>query len=76
MAISRKAISDWMWEGGPERRLLVSVGVSVVVLAVPLLDGWQSSKSLLPLFLGWDLGAWFMDKVYVDRLMRRNVVAG
>ena len=76
MAVSRKAISDWFWDGGPERRLLVSLAVTVVVLAPTFFAGSAPSKSLLLLFLGWDFGAWFLDKMYVERLTRHRGTLG
>jgi hypothetical protein len=72
----RTAFSDWIWAGGPSRRLLISLLVTLVVIAVPYVAGRTPSVSLLALFVGWDLGAWFMDMAYVDRLARRKVIAG
>lgn len=76
MNVTRTAVSEWFWAGGPFRRFLVSLAVTAVVVAVPYLAGSPTRGSLIMLFIGWDLGSWFMDKVYVDRLMRRKVVAG
>jgi hypothetical protein len=75
MHFPRTAVSDWYWEGGPGRRFLVSLLVTLAVVLVPYLAGSSTSLPLIALFLGWDLGAWFMDKVYVDRLSRARVVA-
>lgn len=76
MESRRTAFSDWIWAGGPSRRLLVSLVVTLLVIGVPYLAGGTAPPTLIALFLGWDLGAWFMDKVYIDRLARRKVAAG
>ncbi len=76
MTFSRTAVSSWYWEGGPFRRLLVSLAVTALILVVPYLAGSPTRGSLIMMFIGFDLGSWFMDKVYVDRLIRRKIVAG
>ncbi|MBA3646370.1 MAG: hypothetical protein H0W63_09350 [Gemmatimonadaceae bacterium] len=76
MNVSRAAVSIWYWEGGPLRRFLVSLAVTALILVVPYLAGSPTSGALIMMFVGFDLGSWFMDKVHVDRLMRRKIVAG
>lgn len=75
MTLSRTALSEWAWAGGPSRRLLLSVLATLLVILVPAAVGSPTPLTLVALFLGWDLGAWFMDKVYVDRLSRKQPVA-
>lgn len=75
MNFPRTGLSDWLWAGGPGRRFLVSLLVTGAIVLVSWLVGSSTTPSLIALFLGWDLGSWFMDKVYVDRLTRGSVVA-
>ena len=72
MTLSRAAITDWYWAGGPGRRLLVSLLITLVVVMLPSVLGGTVSTPLFALFIGWDLGAWFMDRVYLDRLFRQQ----
>jgi hypothetical protein len=76
MNFSRTVFSDWLWAGGPLRRFLVSLAVTAAVVLVSFLAASPAAGSLIMLFIGMDLGMWFMDKVYVDRLTRRKIVAG
>ena len=76
MKFPRTALSDWSWAGGPFRRFLASLAVSAIVVTIPYLFGSPTSGSLIMMFVGFDLGAWFMDKAYLDRMTRRDVVAG
>ena len=76
MNLPRSSLSEWYWAGGPFRRFLVSLAVTALVVLVPYLAGSPTRGSLIMLFIGWDLGTFFMDKLYVDRLSRRKVVAG
>lgn len=72
MSLSRAALSDWYWAGGSGRRLLVSVLVTLLVVLVPSFSKDAAiSIPLVALFVGWDLGAWSMDKAYVHRMSRR-----
>jgi hypothetical protein len=75
MPLSRAVVSEWYWAGGPNRRFLVSLLATFVIVIVPYLAGNTASRSLIGLFLGWDLGSWFMDRVYVDRISRRAIEA-
>ena len=61
------AFRDWFWAGTPERRLIVHLVISLVVIAIPLGAFGGQTKMLLVLFVGWDLGAWYMDKLYIAR---------
>jgi high-affinity nickel permease len=76
MRFPRTAVSEWAWEGGPFRRFLLSLAATAVVVLVAYFLGSPTRLSLIMLFVGFDLGAWFMDSVYVDRLTRRTTVVG
>lgn len=76
MKFPQNVVSEWVWEGGPERRLLLSLLVTAAVVLIPWLAGSSFSIPLISLFLGWDLGAWSMDRIYVDRLSRRSPQVG
>ncbi len=76
MKLPRSVFSEWAWAGGPERRLLLSLLVTLVIVAVPWLAGSSASVPLIALFLGWDLGSWFMDHVYQSRLSQRSPQVG
>lgn len=75
MAMHRTAVSEWFWAGGPNRRLLVSLLATLVVIVIPAAAGSESAKSLVVFFIGWDVGSWFMDRIYVSRLSQRELAA-
>jgi hypothetical protein len=75
MNFPRTAVSEWFWAAGPFRRFLLSLGVTAIVVVIPYLAGRPPSGSLIMMFIGWDLGAWFMDRLYSDRLTHGKIVA-
>lgn len=73
MVYNRAGMSEWYWGGGPNRRLLVGLLATLVGLGIPYLAGSPSSIGLITWFVGWQFGAWFMDKVYIERQSRQRV---
>lgn len=61
---------EWYWAGGPGRRLLVGL-LATALVSIPLGTFAPFSIPLFAMFVGWDLGAWWMDKVYVGRISRQ-----
>jgi hypothetical protein len=76
MNFPRTAVSEWFWAAGPFRRFLASLAVTGIVVVVPYLAGWPPRGSLIAMLIGWDLGSWFMDRLYLDRLTHGKIVAG
>ena len=66
--VTLTAFRDWYWIGSPERRLIVHLFISAVVAAVPLGALGVEAKGLLVIFVSWDFGASFMDRIYIARL--------
>ena len=76
MAYSRARMADWYWGGGPNRRLLFGLFATLVVVGVPYLAKSPTPLSFIWWLIGWDFGAWFMDKMYIQRQSQRPVTAG
>lgn len=68
---SLAAFREWYWAGGPGRRFLVSIAITVLVLLPFVPSDPRLSAGLFAGFIGWDLGAWWMDRTYVHRLAGR-----
>ncbi|MDQ6717743.1 MAG: hypothetical protein M3Z17_05260 [Gemmatimonadota bacterium] len=73
--MSLTAFRDWYWAGSSERRLIVHLLISAVIVAVPIGALGGQTKTLLVIFFSWDFGAWYMDRIYTARLASRSSAA-
>jgi hypothetical protein len=58
----------WYWRGSPARRAIVSVLISIATAALFLPLDLEAAKFVLMLGLNWTIGAYGMDKAYINRL--------
>ena len=75
MALTRTRVAEWYWAGPPGKRFLIGLAITLVIVGVPYIAGSPTSMPFIGFLLGWDFGAWFMEKMYVARKEQNRAVA-
>lgn len=76
MDYTRTRMTNWYWGGGPNRRLLVGLFATSIALGGPYLANSPTPASFVGWLVGWQFGAWFMDRMYIQRQSRAPATAG
>lgn len=71
MRASLASIQEWVWSGGPARRLLVGLLIATIFSAVLYPFEQDMARLMLSMGLSWNAGAYMMERTYLHRLSRK-----